>query len=62
MPPGSFFLAPTASEKEIYRYSISYRIVPGIPTFFVGSKPALSEEATPGVYSMEVRYILREDQ
>jgi hypothetical protein len=62
MPPGSYFLATTASEKEIYRYSISYRIVPGIPTFFVGSKPALSEEATPGVYSMEVRYILREDQ
>ena len=62
MPPGSYFLATTASEKEIYRYSISYRIVPGIPTFFVGSKPALSEEATPGVSSMEVRYILREDQ
>ena len=62
MPPGSYFLATTASEKERYRYSISYRIVPGIPSLFLGSKPAMSEEATPGVYSMEVRYILREDQ
>lgn len=62
MPPGSFFLATTPAEKERYKFSISYRIVPGIPSLFLGSKPAMSEEATPGVYSMEVRYILREDQ
>lgn len=56
-----------------FKYTISYRIVPGLPAVFPlrdiddatlagAPDPANNEYVAPGVYTMEVRYILTEDQ
>ena len=54
-----------------FKYTISYRIVPGLPAVFplrdaddaaLSPVPASNEYAAPGVYTMEVRYVLTEDQ
>ena len=54
-----------------FKYTISYRIVPGLPAVFplrdaddaaLAPSPAANQYAAPGVYTMEVRYVLTEDQ
>jgi len=42
-----------------YRYVISYRIAPGLPVRFNG---LMVVDAQPGYYTMQVRYLLSEDQ
>ncbi len=68
MAPGSYLSihnAPAAGfwNRADFSYSISYRIVPGLPVLFphtlLGPMPRY---ARPGVYSMQVKYILAEDQ
>ncbi len=46
-----------------YRYVISYRLTPGLPVLFSYSKIyTMPTFATPGSYTMQVKYILAEDQ
>lgn len=41
-----------------YKYVIDYRLLPGLPSTFNG----LMAPVQPGIYTMEIRYILTEDQ
>lgn len=64
--PGSYLLPnPSISfDQSDYRYIISYRIVPGVPTLFIGSKPTNAmggDNSSSGAFSMQVRYILKSD-
>ena len=60
-PPGSYFSNPNLT-KNNYRYSITYRLTPGLPAQFQNGKPAMTEDAKSGYYSMQVRYVITEDQ
>jgi hypothetical protein len=72
---GSYLTQGAGSTPSNYFYIIDYRILPGLPaTFPFARKPDLSltpianatdemsNYATPGVYTMNVQYILLEDQ
>jgi len=61
VPPGSYFSNSLAT-KNNYRYSITYRLTPGLPAQFSNGKPAMTQDAKSGYYSMQVRYIITEDQ
>ena len=70
--PGSYLSTVRRSYNPgDFKYTISYRIVPGLPAVFplrdaddaaLAPDPATSQYAAPGVYTMEVRYVLTEDQ
>lgn len=70
--PGSYLNNTNASYSAAnFRYTVSYRLLPGLPALFPfrdadeAAAPvgiAAGEYAAPGVYTMEVRYILTEDQ
>lgn len=74
--PGSYLNTVGAGYSAAnYKYTISYRLLPGLPAKFPmrdadnvvalnqqGITDAGAEYANPGVYTMEVRYILTEDQ
>jgi len=64
---------PAAGTFSDYYFTIDYRILPGLPATFpaAGTLPAVSEAldvvnpgtyAEPGVYTMDCKYILLEDQ
>tara|TARA_B110001452_G_scaffold83228_2_gene68084 strand:- start:1391 stop:2737 length:1347 start_codon:yes stop_codon:yes gene_type:complete len=59
--PGSYFSNPNLT-KNNYRYSITYRLTPGLPAQFQNGKPAMTQDAKSGYYSMQVRYVITEDQ
>jgi len=72
-PGGSYLTAqPVAGTFSDYYFIIDYRIVPGLPAVFPlafsgGAAPVFEgltppSYAEPGVYSMDVKYILLEDQ
>jgi hypothetical protein len=70
-PGGSYLTAvPPAGTFSNYYFTIDYRILPGLPAVFpaAGSNVPVSEKlvapafANPGVYTMDVKYILLEDQ
>lgn len=59
MQPGSHLPFAGASYNPAeYKYKIDYRLLPMLPTTFGRAIPAIK----PGIYKMEVRYILTEDQ
>ena len=58
MPPGSYYPIPGGAPEADHRYTISYRITPGLPVTFNG----LMGDAQPGYYTMQIRYILSVDQ
>lgn len=63
--PGSYFIPSSVWLKEDYRFIISYRIVPGVPSAFIGSNPSGaigSNFGNAGNYTMQIRYILKADQ
>jgi len=65
--PGSYLsinkVGAGAWNNANYRYVISYRITPGLPVLFLYSKVfVMPKFATPGSYTMQVKYILAEDQ
>jgi len=61
--PGSFNVINAAWNRANFSYTITYRLVPGLPVFFSHSKfAAMPSFAKPGSYTMEVKYILTEDQ
>jgi len=72
MPGGSYLATTSTLLNDPYYVRIDYRIVPGLPTIFpmaeVGVVPGTSAAlvapafAAPGVYTMDVKYILAEDQ
>ena len=72
---GGSYLTQGAALSSIYYYAIDYRIVPGLPATFptAGSNAAVPVSAAldfvvpgtyahPGVYSMNVKYVLLENQ
>lgn len=59
--PGSYIAIDPGWNRSDFRYVIDYRIVPNLPLNFFGMMPA-GTYARPGVYTMEVKYILSEDQ
>jgi len=74
-PGGSYLTAkPAAGTFSDYYFTIDYRIVPGLPAIFpfAGTNAGVQEDietanavgnyARPGVYTMNVKYILLEDQ
>ena len=74
-PGGSYLTAkPAAGTFSDYYFTIDYRIVPGLPAIFpfAGTNAGVREDietanavgnyARPGVYTMNVKYILLEDQ
>lgn len=68
--PGGSYLTSGALNTSAYYFTIDYRILPGLPATFpcAGTNAVVSEAivapayAAPGVYSMNVKYILLEDQ
>jgi hypothetical protein len=74
--PGGSYLTATvgASGFTDYYFVIDYRIVPGLPAIFpfAGTNAAVAEDivtanapgdyASPGAYSMDVKFVLLEDQ
>jgi hypothetical protein len=73
VPGGSFLTAGSLGSN--YYYVIDYRILPGLPAIFpaAGTNAGASEDlvtlttnanayAQPGVYTMNVKYVLMEDQ
>jgi hypothetical protein len=74
-PGGSYLTAaPVAGTFSDYYFTIDYRILPGLPAIFpaAGANDGTAEDlvttnaagayANPGVYTMNVKYILLEDQ
>jgi hypothetical protein len=70
-PGGSYLTAvPAAGAFSNYYFTIDYRILPGLPATFpmAGTSALVSEAlvppqyAEPGVYTMNAKYILLEDQ
>ena len=70
-PGGSYLTAnPPAGTFSDYHFTIDYRILPGLPAILpnAGTNAGVSEAlvppayAEPGVYTMNVKYILLEDQ
>ena len=59
MGPGSYQIPPNSDWDAGYRYVIDYRLVPGLPVTFGGF---MANYACPGAYTMQVKYILAEDQ
>lgn len=69
---GGSYLTTTvaAGSFSAYMYTIDYRIRPGLPAVFpfAGTNASVTEQitagsyATPGVYTMDVKYVLVEDQ
>lgn len=73
---GGSYLTQGAAMSSIYYYAIDYRIVPGLPAIFPtaatnAAVPALLDLVTvnaagtyaqPGVYTMNVKYVLLENQ
>jgi hypothetical protein len=70
---GGSYLTQASSGTSNYRYVIDYRIWPGLPVVFpmAGDNHGVSESlntavagtyAQPGIYSMNVKYILAENQ
>ena len=60
--PGSYFVVGNWTQSQ-YRYSISYKLKPGLPAIFENAKPTMSPNyGKPGYYTMQVRYVLTEDQ
>ncbi|MDA9563333.1 hypothetical protein N9R81_01505 [Flavobacteriales bacterium] len=63
MPPGSFLSQNGVTwTNNDYRYVISYKLTPGLPAVFGNGIPAMGNFATPGVYGMQVKYLITEDQ
>lgn len=76
VPPGSWLNTEGSNyDAYMYKYTISYRIVPALPAIFpmrddetdaapngITGAAGAQAFARPGVYTMEVRYILTEDQ
>lgn len=77
VPPGSWLNTEGSIYNAYnYKYTISYRILPALPAIFpmrdddtdaapngiTGTAATAEAFARPGVYTMEVRYILTEDQ
>lgn len=63
MGPGSYVVPGGANWNNAdFKYVISYRLTPGLPAEFPNGTPAMPTFARPGVYSMEVRFLLSEDQ
>ena len=70
--PGSYQVNNGTWSNSNYNYSISYRLYPGLPVLFSHTKllpqgamvgpSGTTTFAQPGAYTMEVRYILSEDQ
>jgi hypothetical protein len=68
--PGGSYLTVGSAGPNIYYYSIDYRILPGLPAVFpaagtnAGASTALvaPQFARPGIYTMDVKYVLLEDQ
>ncbi|MBL7924487.1 MAG: hypothetical protein JNL88_09825 [Bacteroidia bacterium] len=74
--PGGSYLTQGSSMNSIYYYVIDYRIVPGLPAIFptaadnatpptaldLVSANAAGAYAQPGVYTMNVKYVLIENQ
>ncbi|MGY6561740.1 MAG: hypothetical protein ACXITV_06505 [Luteibaculaceae bacterium] len=75
VPGGSYLLTSDPAGTSSFFYTIDYRIVPGLPATFPFGAPVASGEdhpmfpggaynstyAQPGVYTMNVKYILLED-
>ncbi len=74
-PGGSYLIAnPPAGTFSDYYFTIDYRILPGLPAIFknAGTNAGVAEDlvtingagtyANPGVYTMNVKYVLLEDQ
>ncbi|MBL4755097.1 MAG: hypothetical protein JKY52_16060 [Flavobacteriales bacterium] len=58
--PGGYLPVVGGGPTSDYRYVISYRITPGLPVRFNGLMVGV--DAQPGYYTMQVRYLLTEDQ
>lgn len=73
---GSYLTQPGSSLQSIYYYAIDYRIVPGLPAIFPTAADntlvpiakdlvtvnGAGSYAQPGVYTMNVKYVLLENQ
>ena len=59
--PGSYYINGSWTQAD-YRYSLTYRLTPGLPATFQNGKPLMAQDAKSGYYSMQVRYIIIEDQ
>jgi hypothetical protein len=58
--PGSYInTIGEAFNSSNYKYSIDYRLFPGLPPTFNG---LMGSSVQPGTYTMEIRYIITEDQ
>ena len=69
---GSYLTAPAYVSGAVpYTFTVDYRIVPGLPTIFptsvtaaalFGTSTASSTYVKPGLYTMDVKYVLSENQ
>lgn len=59
--PGSYINnIGEAFNSSNYKYTVDFRLLPGLPSTFNGLM--LAGSVQPGIYTMEIRYILMEDQ
>ena len=68
VPGGSYLITTDPAGTSAYFYTVDYRIIPGLPATFPMADPATNqidagtgEYAAPGVYTMNVKYVLLED-
>lgn len=63
MSPGSYLTMNALWNRANFTYMITYRLLPGLPVVFSHTKfAAMPTYSRPGVYTMQVKYILAEDQ
>ena len=63
MTPGSYLAINGAWNRANFSFIISYRLLPGLPVIFSHTNMgAMPNYARPGAYTMQVKYLLIEDQ
>lgn len=63
--PGSYLIPGGTWDRNNFRYTMSYKLTPGLPANFSngleGGAP-IADYLRPGVYTMQVRYVLSSDE
>lgn len=63
--PGSYLIPGGTWDRNQFRYTMSYRLTPGLPANFSNGRETgapIADYLRPGVYTMQVRYVLSSDE
>jgi hypothetical protein len=65
MSPGSYLIPGGTWDRNHFRYTMSYKLTPGLPANFSNGQEGgapIADYLKPGIYTMQVRYVLSSDE